>query len=238
MGRGVKVLIVVLIILVGALAGASGFFYAKSVSLEKKSGGQAPTTKNNDNSTNSTTTPSSNQTSSTSTSSVTQPAAAGNRPSAPADTYTVGSGDTLSIIGSKVDVSWITLADANGLSTEDANKIKVGQVLIVPKNNQIAYNVDSAKAQDLQSQADSGKISFRLSAADTAKSDAPPCYGLAVTDTFTQKTVDTTTGTATVTGTHNGKNYEIKLTQPATKGDKGIWAIVSIKLTNQQESNG
>lgn len=233
MTRGLKILLVVLIVLVGVLAGAAGFFYAKSVTLEKKLGSDtstlSPSTKDTSTDESTTTTPSAT-TPSTSTSSVAQPAATGNRPSAPTDTYTVLAGDTLSIVGSKLDISWLTLAEANGLSEEDANKIKVGQVLIVPKNNQISYTINTAKAQEIQEKVSGGKDTFRLSPTDTAKSDAPSAYGLAVTDTFTQKTVDVAAGTATVTGTHNGKNYEIKLSQPVTKGDKGIWAIESIKL--------
>lgn len=234
MNRGLKILLVVLIVLVGVLAGAAGFFYAKSVSLEKKTGSGTGTTSTSTQDTDTdedATTTSTTATPTASTSSVTQPAAIGNRPSAPTDTYTVAAGDTLSIIGSKLDISWPTLAEANGLSEEDADKIKVGQVLIVPKNNQISYTVNTAKAQEIQTKVAGGKDTFRLSPADTAKSDAPSAYGLAVTDTFTQKTLDTAAGTAVVTGTHNGKNYEIKLSQPVTKGDKGIWAISSIKLS-------
>lgn len=235
MTRGLKILLVVLIVLVGVLAVTVGFFYAKNMALEKKVGSDSstlsPSTKNTDadeEATTATTTAAPNP--SASTSSVTEPAVAGDRPSAPTDTYTVAAGDTLSIIGSKLDISWPTLAEANGLSEEDANKIKVGQVLIVPKNNQISYTINTAKAAELQEKISGGKDTFRLSPADTAKSDAPPAYGLAVTDTYTQKTVDAAAGTAIVTGTHNGKNYEIKLSQPVTKGDKGIWAIESIKL--------
>lgn len=234
MTRGVKVLVVILIILVGILASASGFFYAKSVSLEKSNpndSGAVSSTNGASDTTKDTTTTEIPATA-TATSAVTQPAAIGNRPSAPTDTRTVAAGETMSVIAADLDMSWIDLAEANGLTTDDANKIKVGQVLIVPKNNQISYTVNAAKAQEIQTKVDSGKDAFRLSVADTAKSDAPSSYGLAITDTFTQKTIDATAGTATVTGTHNGKNYEIKLTQPVTKGAKGIWAIASIKLAS------
>lgn len=233
MTKGIKILLVVLIILVGVLAGASGFLYAKNISLEKKlssdtttlSTSTKPTSPDEEASTETTT-----SSGTTASSAVTEPAASDNRPSAPTDTHTVTAGETLSIIAGELDINWVTLAEANGLSEEDANKIKVGQVLIIPKNNQISYTVNTAKAQEIQTKVDGGKDAWRLSPADTAKSDAPSCYGLAVTDTFTQKTVDAAAGTATVTGTHNGKNYEIKLTQPVTKGEKGIWAIESIKL--------
>lgn len=239
MTRGIKVLVTILIVLVGVLAGGGGFFFAKSLSLEKKLASDGsditPVTKDKttDNSTkNPTTDLTITPTTPATNSSVTAPAAIGNRPSAPTDTYTVAAGDTMSIIGGKVDLNWITLAEANGLSTDDANKIKIGQVLLVPKNNQISYTVNQAKAQEIQTKVDGGQTAFRLSATDTAKSDAPTAYGLAVTDTFTQKTIDITAGTATVTGVHNGKSYDIKLTQPVTKGAKGIWAIESIKLAS------
>jgi|GEM_PF-815506 len=235
MTNGLKVLIITLIVIIGLLASTSGYFYAKSLNLENQTKDTTANTAPSEGTvsdTSTATTDTATPAGSTASASITQASSSGNRPSAPTDTYTVTSGDTMSIIGGKLDISWLTLAEANGLTTDDANKIKVGQVLIVPKNNQISYTVNTAKAQELQNKANSGTDTFRFSAADTAKSDAPTAYGLAVTDSFTLKSTDTTTGVATVTGVHNGKNYEIKLTQPITKGDKGIWAIVSIKLVN------
>ncbi len=231
MNRSTKVFITVLIIVLGILASSTGFFYAKVLKFGQQDKTVSTTSPAESNEESGETSLASENTS-TATSAVTEVSSASNRPSTPTDTHKVAAGESMSSIGSEFDLNWITLAEANGLSSDDADKIKVGQVLIIPKNNQISYTVNAAKAQEIQTKVDGGKDAFRLSAADTAKSDAPSAYGLAVTDTFTQKTIDTTAGTATVIGIHNGKNYEIKLTQPATKGEKGIWAIASIKLTS------
>jgi hypothetical protein len=55
------------------------------------------------------------------------PAPAPSKPSTPASTYTVKSGDTLSGIGAKTDVKWETIASLNGIKAPYT--IKVGQVL-------------------------------------------------------------------------------------------------------------
>jgi lysozyme len=52
-------------------------------------------------------------------------------PAASTETYTVQSGDTLSGIASKFDVSVEALAQANAI--QDQNVIQVGQVLLIPK---------------------------------------------------------------------------------------------------------
>lgn len=232
MTKGIKVLITALLVLVGGLAGVSGFLYAKNLNLQKSKTDTSTTADTSATAKKITTdsaTGANGQTSTaaTASSAVTEPAPAGNRPSAPSDTYTIQQGETLFSIGKKLDVNWTQLAEANGIT--DANKIKAGQVLVVPKNNQVNFTVNSAKAAELQKAADTGKYAFRLSALDTAKSDSPSVYGLATTDTFKETKVDATAGSATITATHESKIYDIKLTQPATKGEKGIWAIESIK---------
>ena len=229
MSRAVKILITILIVVATFLATSTGFFYAKSNSLEKKlSDGQKTTdeaaatvTDATETTTKTTAVPTTTDTTSTVTTSSTD-----SRPSSPADTVVVGEGETLFEIGQKAGVSYTLIAEANGI---DANKIKVGQTLLVPKNNQISFIVNKDKAASLQKDVDGGKYSFRLSAVDTAKADSPTAYGLASTDSFVKGTVDATAGSATVTVTKGDKTYLITLTQPVTKGEKGIWAIESIK---------
>jgi len=227
MTKGLKILFVILVVLVGLLATTTGIFYAKVLSLQKENKttttDNKATTKNTDASASDT---KATTTTGSDTSTVTTAAPAGNRPSSPADTVTVGAGETLFAIGQKVGVSWTILAEVNGI---DANKIQAGETIIVPKNNQINYTVNNDKAASLQKEADSGKLAFRLSATDTAKSDAPPVYGLGTSDTYTQDKIDETAGTATVTATKADKKYTISLTQPVTKGAKGIWAIEVVK---------
>lgn len=221
----VRNLIIFLLVIVGILAAASGYFFAKTMGLEKsKTVSNSNTTKN----TASTTTSNANANANTNAvaSSVTQPAALGNRPSSPSDTVVVAVGETLSAVGEKVGVGWMKIAEANGI---EADKIQGGQTLIVPKDNQISYTVNQEKAASLQKDTDGGKYAFRLSAAETAKSDSSPAYGLTTAETFTQTKIDETAGTATVSVTKGDKIYTISLVQPVTKGAKGIWAISSIK---------
>lgn len=229
MSKAVKILLAILIVVATFLATSTGFFYAKSNSLEKKlSDGQKTTDEaaatvsdKAETTTTTTTTPPVTDTTSTVTASSTD-----SRPSSPADTIVVGEGETLFAIGQKTGVSYTLIAEANGI---DANKIKVGQSLMVPKNNQISFAVIKEKAASLQKDVDGGKYGFRLSAVDTAKADSPTAYGLASTDSFVKGTVDATAGSATVTVIKGDKTYLITLIQPVTKGEKGIWAIESIK---------
>lgn len=226
MSKGFKVVLIVLIACVTLLAASTGFFYAKTKSLQKKV--SSSTTKNTDSATTKDISDKSTQanvSTSTSTSELTA-APAGNQPSSPSDTVTVGNGETLFEIGQKVDVSWTLIGEANGI---DADKIKAGQTLIIPKNNEVGYTINQEKAQSLQKDVDGGKYAFRLSPVDTAKSDSPSVYGLMITDTFTQVKIDETAGSAEVSASKAEKIYLIKLVQPVTKGAKGIWAIESIK---------
>lgn len=235
MSKAVKILLAILIVVATFLATCTGFFYAKSNSLEKKlSDGQKTTTEaaaSVSGTAETTTLAATTDTTTTATpvadtiSNVTT-TSADSRPSSPADTVTVGEGETLFEIGQKAGVSYTLIAEANGI---DANKIKVGQTLMVPKNNQISFIVNKEKAASLQKDVDGGKYGFRLSVVDTAKADSPTAYGLLSTDSFVKDKVDVAVGSATVIATKGDKKYLITLVQPATKGEKGIWAIESIK---------
>jgi len=229
MSRAVKILMAVLIVVATFLATSTGFFYAKSNSLEKKYNDSqkktdVPVSEASSvvDATTATTTPASVADTTTTVSTT----STDSRPSSPADTVVVGTGETLFAIGQKVGVSYTLIAEANGI---DANKIKVGQTLMVPKNNQISFVASKDKATALQKDVDNGKYGFRLKALDTAKADSPTAYGLLSTDNFVLDKTDAEAGSATVSVVRGDKTYSITLTQPATKGDKGIWAIESIK---------
>lgn len=226
MSKGLKILFVSLMVVIGLLAASTGFFFAKTRSLQKGTKTNQSATDTTKKTTDTATTTDSAKVTNDSSSTVTEAAPLGNRPSSPSDTVTVEAGETLFAIGQKVGVSWTAIAEANGV---EADKIQAGQTLIVPKNNQISYTLNKEKAASLQQEADAGKNLFRLSAADTAKSDAPTAYALAATDTFAQIKIDEAAGTAQVTATHGDKSYVVNLIQPVTKGSKGIWAIESIK---------
>lgn len=224
MNKGLKVILVILIFFAGVLAVGIGFFYAKTLSLQKKI----------DNTGNSTQTSQSSIAPSTTTAVITpaktntvaMAAPTGNRPSNPSDTATVAPGETLMAIGAKAGISWTTLAEANGI---DPNKIQAGQIIIIPKNGQISYTINQSVATSLQKDVDAGKFATRLDPIGTAHLDAPTAYGLASTDSYTQTKIDQNSGTATVSVSKNNKMYTISLVQPVAKGAKGIWAIESIK---------
>lgn len=240
MNRSNKAVFIILVIIIGLLAASTGILLAMNLSnsssktpvTAKKTTDSTDTTKDKTTTTTAekpADTTTTTNTPTTTTSAVTEAAPLGDRPSSPTDSHKVVAGETLFQIAKLYDLTWIQIADANGLSEADANKIKVGQTLIIPKNNQIGYTINQIKVQSLQGEVDAGKKIFRLSALDTAKSDISPCYGIIVSDAFKETKVDNTSGTATITVTRNSKIYEIKLTQPATKGEKGIWAIESVK---------
>ncbi len=227
MNKQFKILFVILLVVIGLLATSTGFFYAKTLSLKKSTKDTTSTSEDTTKKiTDTAETKTDTASTSTTTSQVTTPAPLGSRPSSPSDTVTVKSGETLFSIGQDIGVSWTVISEANGITDE---KIKVGQTLIIPKNNQVGFTVSQEKAASLQKDVDGGKTLFRLSALDTAKSDSSPCYGITTTDTFTQEKIDETAGSATVKVTHGDKTYSINLVQPVTKGPKGIWAIESIK---------
>jgi len=226
MNKSFRNLFIILIVIATALAGTSSYFYLKTISLQKKLNETGSDKKVSDST--ATTTKDTTASTTTNTSTVTTPAPLNNRPSSPTDTVKVEQGQTLMTVGTNVGVNWTVLAEVNGI---DADKINAGETIIVPKNNQVAYTVNAEKAASLQKESDSGKNPFRLSSVETAKSDSPTVYGIAVTDAFTQSKIDLTLGTAEVAVIHNNKNYTIILTQPVTKGEKGIWAITSIKPT-------
>ena len=237
MNKQTKAFIGILFVIIALLAASSGFLFVQNRNL-KKTGNSTDTkqtidtadTQNDQTKDEADKTDSSTDKEDTTVSTVTSPAPLGSRPSSPSDTYKIEIGETLFSIGQKFDLTWMQVAEASGIA--DVNKIQVGQSLIIPKNNQVSFTIDSTKAKEIQTKVDSGKDTFRLSALDTAKSDSSPVYSISPELTFKESKVDTASGTATILVVKSdNKTYEIKLTQPATKGDKGIWAIESIRPT-------
>ncbi|KKQ18225.1 MAG: hypothetical protein US31_C0007G0031 [Berkelbacteria bacterium GW2011_GWA1_36_9] len=216
MNKQTRAVFFFLVALVAILAGSTSFFAAKTYKISNSSKIKPLET----NSPEISPTPSA-----VSSSAVVKPASSVEKPSKPADTYTVQRGETLFVVAQSQGSSWQDIAEANGMS--DVDKIQAGQVVVVPKNGQVDFTIDNTRSASLQKDVDIGKYQFRLSPEDTARSDAPNVYGLQITDTFTLKSSDN--GNAQVQATREGKNFIIKLTQPATKGDKGIWAIESIR---------
>ena len=135
MTKGQRILNIILIVVIGALAAASGFFYAKTVTLQKQvqaSAGEATATPSTDLApiTDLPVTPSASISPAPTPSASVIPSA--KLTPGTTGTYTVKAGDSMSSIASGLGVNWLTLAQANGLDATTANKIKIGQVLKVP----------------------------------------------------------------------------------------------------------
>lgn len=225
MTRGLKVLFVALIILIGILATSTGFFYAQTT-VPKDSESNTIQTKD-DTEIKNTDEENKINTPSQTVSSVNEFSSVSSRPSSPSDTHTIAIGETLAAIGIDLGVNWQELAEVSGIG--DVDKVKAGQIIIIPKNGAVNFKIDNAKAKTAQNDAESGKNVWRFSALDTARADISPVYSIALSDVFKQTKVDSTTGTATISVTKGEKVFEVSLVQPLTKGSKGIWAIESVR---------
>jgi len=212
------VLFIILVGLVAILSSSTSFFFLKSRSLEKEKGNSPEISGSNIEAS------SSVNVTPKSTSETVKTVPTSERPSAPADTYKVQKNETLFEIAQKFNQTWTEIVSANGLN--DANKIMAGQTLIIPQNEVVNFKVNQDKAAELQKATDAGKNLFRLSPEETVKFDSPPVYGINNTDQPTLKSKEN--GEAIVLVKKEGETFQIKLTQPITKGDKGIWAILSI----------
>lgn len=226
MNKQIKLVFYGLITLVAILAASNGYFYAKSINSATKNGSTdgSSISKTPEASKSSVPTP---QTSSP----VAKLASSNERPSNPSDTYTIARGDSLFSIAEKNGLTLLELSSANGII--DNNKILFDQILIIPKNNQINFTIQNDNAATLQKYVDNGKIQWRLSPEETARSDNAGSYGFTTADTFTLKEKNINEGTASVIGVVEGKSYLIKLIQPGNKNDKSIWVIVSIAPVTQ-----
>ncbi len=207
-------LFVILVGLVAILSSSTSFFYFKSRSLDKKEDTASSEVAGSI----------AESTSAPNASATTKAIASSQRPSSPADTHKVEKDETLFTIAQKYNQTWTEIVAANGL--EDANKIMVGQVLIIPQNEVVNFQINQENAEKLQKAADSGQNLLRLDPLQVAKADASPVYGISNTDEASLKSKEN--GEAVVIVKREGETYQIKLTQPATKGEKGIWAITSI----------
>jgi len=215
-----KIVFYGLIVIIGILAFLTAFFAQKS----RKSQPALPTPSN----LSSDSTPATSTPEVTASAAVSRLSSANERPSDPRDTYTIEKGDSLLVIAQKNGLTIEELTSANGIS--DPDKILSGQVLMIPTGNQISFTIDNTKSTNLQKFVDNGKYPWRLEAEETARSDNAGAFGLETTDNYILADKNLTEGEATVNVTKDGKTYQIKLVQPVTKGDKGIWAIASISV--------
>lgn len=225
MNKQMKVLFYAMVVVIGILAASTAFFYAL---YAKSRNGSSTATATKSSSPSAGATLTANQTPTpTPKVSTAVTRAATEKPSHANKTYTVQSNDTLFGIAQKQGTTLADLSEANGIT--DSNKIQAGQVLFIPENGQVDFLVDATTATSIQGQVDQGKTPWRLAPDETARADAPSAYGLKITDSFSVKDRDDNNGKASVQASSADGNFLITLSQPATKGAKGIWAIVSIK---------
>jgi len=220
MTKQMKMLFYGLVVLVGILAASTTFFVAKS----RQGGSSTQVAKSSKPEVSSTGEGETKTPTPQVSTAVTRPAT--EKPSHPAKTYTIQGRDTLLGIAQKQGTTLAELADANGIS--DTDKIQAGQVLIIPENGQVEFILDNTKSTSLQTGVDQGKTPWRLNPDETARADASGAYGLKISDVYTVKD-RSDEGKATVTASSENGNLVISLIQPVTKGQKGIWAIQSIK---------
>lgn len=215
-------LFAILLVIIAILSSTSSFFYLKSKSSPTVAPTEVPEAEiaAANISPSATATP----TSKVSAAAVSSPS---NRPSSPTDTYTIQKGDSLLAIATENGLTASELSAANGIT--DANKIQAGQVVIIPKAGVISYTVDETRVANLEKAIANGKYAFRLDPVETAKADTNPAFSLQSSDTYVIASKDDQAGKAIVNATHETLKYTISLTQPATKGPKGLWAITSIK---------
>ena len=221
MTKQMKIVFYGLIVLVAILASSTSFLAFKSYNTAKPQPSPKSSSTDSLQAANSTSTP----TSQISTA-VTKASSSSERPSDPADTYTIQRGDLLAEIAQNHGLTLDELSSANAI--DDPNKIQAGQIILLPKNNQINFIVDNTKAANLQKFVDNGKYPWRLDPVETARADNASAYGLGISNNYVLKDKNLNDGQATATVSHNGRTYQIKLVQPITKGEKGIWAIILI----------
>ena len=151
------------------------------------------------------------------------------------ENYTILEGDTLFGISLKFGISTDELAKFNNMT--DQNSIKVGQIIKIPKTStasgEAKIEIDIEKMQAVQEEVDKGSQPWRLDPVEVVKAEAPASYELNATDTYTLKSKDVVVGEAEVEVKKNKSDkiytYSVRLVQPITKGDTGVWAIISIK---------
>lgn len=229
--RSQNLFILFLIILVGLLAGSTTYFFSQSSSLKLKDNTAKPSAFKNKNKPTNSSESESNNTSATQTQTAT--ILNSDKLSQPSKIHQVEQGETLFPVGLKYNVQWTLIAQANGLA--EPYVIKAGENLIIPdyddsqKIPHITYTYDQDKAKNIQSQEDSGKSSGRTDPLSVAKLETSPAFGLKNSDNFVLKSKDVLKGEAVVTATSTDKNYQIKLIQPETKGEKGIWVISEVR---------
>jgi len=147
--------------------------------------------------------------------------------------YTVKNGDTLFLLSVKYNIAIETLLKANNL--QNADQIKVGQVIKIPlyEAGGSSLNLDEAKMKEIQELVDLGSQPWRLDPVEVVKADIPANYGFTALDVYNLIKKDDTQGEAEVevekTSANKKTTYKVSLVQPVKKGEKGIWAISSIK---------
>lgn len=150
--------------------------------------------------------------------------------------YTVQPGDTLFDISMKFNVKLEAIAKANNL--QDPYPIYIGQVLKIPgvkgasteseNPNEKKFEIDKTSLNQIQSQVDTGRETWRLDPVAVAKSQVPGTFEIQKTDRFTLKSKDTTSGQAVIEVKSGDKIFEVTMIQPVKIGSSGIWTTYSV----------
>lgn len=219
MSRQMKSIFYSLILLVGILAFSTSFLFAKNRSINPKPSQEAlgENTKKS----------AEPQTASTGSSQITKATASSDEPSHPENIYTIKSNETLFSIAQNHNITLAELSEINDI--DDSDRIQEGQLLVIPDGGVVKYKVDTNQAQILQNQVDNNRTLWRVKPEETVRADGPVIFGLRIDDKYTLKDKDEANGTATVEAESANGRYLFTLVQPVTKGEKGVWAIESVK---------
>lgn len=155
-------------------------------------------------------------------------------------TYIIKKGDTLYSIGLQYKIDWPALAKFNDLT--DQSVLKEGQVLKIPseteaKTAQAREYVVPENAEEktsLQTAQDyatngTGQLAYRLVPAQVVQQSLLLSrFSFSNDDLFIEKSKDYSKGDAVVEVTHAAKLYNVYLSQPLTKGEKGVWTPTKV----------
>ncbi len=214
-------LLFILIVLVITLSTSTTYFFAKSKTLSESS----QTTLDSSQLVEPETSPSPTSVSSTTTS----VSASTSRLTQPKNLYVVKSGETLQAIAGNFNISYLSLAIANGIS--EPYNIKIGQNLAIPtldeksKKLYIEFTL-SQKASDIQKKIENGQNTFYADPIQSAQAQSQGYFGFTFDQSFSEKS-KTTEKIILSTKNQNGE-FEVELSQPLSKGEKGVWAINKI----------
>lgn len=217
MNKQLKFVFFTLIVLVGALSFSTAFLFANRSNNK-------PENNKDVKSVSTTATPKEKNTETVS-SSVTRATSSSEEPSHPAKIYTIKQNETLFSISQDNGLTMSELIEVNGI--EDSDKVQADKVIVIASNGFVEYNLDIDQMKILQNQVNNGRNLWRTDPLESARADTPVIFGLTISDNYSLINKDN--GAASVKAKSENGTFDIILVQGETKGEKGIWAIKSVK---------